>query len=117
MREQRLQARADLRLGIRWNGLSHRCEAVTSDISLGGCYVETFAQLGVGQRLWLDITLPAGAIQLYGQVLYQHPGVGFGVRFLSLSVWQRKRLASLISCAETGPLPFVSVARAHTAVR
>jgi hypothetical protein len=41
MREQRKDLRVPLRLEVRWNGFSGNLPAVTSDVSLGGCYIES----------------------------------------------------------------------------
>ena len=109
---QRANVRVSLKLGVRWEGLSPRCEAVTTDVSLGGCYIQTIAPVRVGERLCLDIAAAAEpSMQLAVEVVYQHPGLGFGVRFISLTDFQRMMLSYLIDCAQAAPAPLVLAIR------
>lgn len=71
--------------------------ARVSDISLGGCYVETIAYVAVGEVLTLEIETPTGYwLKLRGKVKYVHPNVGFGVSFLQLSKDETDVLESII---------------------
>lgn len=96
MYEQRKDFRVPLRLEVRWDGYSGGKSAVTSDISLGGCYIESLCPVNIGDVLNLDF-LPANteALQLQGQVLYSHQNVGFGVRFMDLQA--RKQIRDLLT--------------------
>lgn len=105
MKEHRCHVRVPLRLEVGWNGASGAREAVTTDISLGGCYVDSLAQMEVGKILSIEINLRTDRLSLYGEVLYQHPTIGFGVRFRNLTDFQRSMLALLINRALTTPAP------------
>ena len=69
----------------------------TTDISLGGCYIETMGPVPVGDEIAFEILLPAGNwIQLRGVVVYHHPTVGFGLRYTGLTEEQKSTLTQLI---------------------
>ena len=100
MKEGRLHPRVPLRMEVRWNGSSHTCPAITSDVSQGGCYIDSMVQPAVGETLCFEFQLAPGVtMDLYGEVLYEHPGIGFGVRFGQLTEPQLKMLLRLIGTA------------------
>lgn len=97
MREQRRHPRVPLRMEVRWNGASNTRPGITSDVSQGGCYIESMVQPTVGEVLWFEFQLAPGlTMDLYGQVLYGHRNIGFGVRFGQLTNAQLKMLLRLI---------------------
>lgn len=90
MYEQRKDLRVPLRLEVRWNGFSGGTPAVTSDISLGGCYIESLYPVTIGDILDFDFRpATSKALRLRGQVLYSHQNIGFGVRFTDLNARQQ----------------------------
>ena len=104
MQEQRKNTRVPVRLEVAWNALpskfadvTSRCPDVTSDVSLGGCYVESLNSVKVGQVLNLSLSLPSNkTLRFRGEVRYQQPTIGFGVEFLQLSPSERTTLEALI---------------------
>ena len=52
-----------------------------ADICLGGCYVSTFSPLPVGTVVVLVLKNKNLEINIGGQVVTFHPGVGMGVQF------------------------------------
>ena len=57
-----------------------------SDISLGGCYVDSIASAAAGEPISLTITMGSGESQQFtGEVAYVLPGLGFGIRFTDLT--------------------------------
>jgi len=52
-----------------------------SDISLGGCYIYTFAPLPTGQTVALLIKANGKEINVSGKTVSSHPGVGMGIAF------------------------------------
>ena len=69
----------------------------TTDISVGGCYIETMAQVAVGDSLAFEIRLPGGQwVPLQGTVVYHHPTVGFGLRFTGLTQEHKDILSRLV---------------------
>lgn len=95
--ERRNYERVALPMEVRWVGQSGRHTARTSDISVGGCYIETLGQVNTGEVISFEIQLPTGTwMPLTGEVVYQHPNMGFGVNFKDLSELERNLLADVI---------------------
>ena len=71
-----------------------------SDISPGGCYIDTISQVPVGEPLTLYITANgAGSAEITGRVAYYLESFGFGVEFENVSEEQREFLDKLIAIA------------------
>src|SRR6185503_7853414 len=85
-RERRNNERKQILLEARWESLSKRHEARVDDVSLGGCFVNTYAKVELGERVNLEIQLPSGKwLPLRGRVASYQPGVGFGLSFTPLT--------------------------------
>jgi len=98
MPDQRREPRLSLRLEVQWNGCDERIPDVTSDVSLGGCYVESLNPVFVGEVLSLGLRLPFGdTLPLRCEVRYHQPTIGFGLKFLNLSNFQRSCLEGLLT--------------------
>lgn len=77
---------------------SGRRTARISDISIGGCYIDTIAQVPVGEATTLHITSASGdSMQFRGKVAYVLEGFGFGVEFVDLTDVQREFLTGLVT--------------------
>lgn len=78
-----------------------------SDLSLGGCYVETDAPFP--ERALVDLCLKTGDLEVHteGMVRVVHPGHGMGVEFPSRTEEQRAKVANVIdflrNCPATMP--------------
>jgi hypothetical protein len=97
MAERRRHRRVPALFDVVWQGAAGRHEARTADLSLGGCFVDTIAQAAAGEAITLRLLLPAGgSIELRGEVTYQFPNVGFGVRFTAATAADRRRLEWLV---------------------
>ena len=95
--ERRRQPRASVMLEIRWEDLSGRYNARITDISVGGCYIESIGQVTVGQQIRFDIHLPAkNWVPFQGDVVYRHPNLGFGVRFVGMTEQKKEVLAQML---------------------
>lgn len=95
--ERRQHRRVPVLFEVEWQGTAGRHEARTADLSLGGCFIDTIAQAAVGEVVAVRLRLPAGGwIELRGEVTYQFPSMGFGVRFTGASEADRKRLEWLV---------------------
>ena len=93
--------RSDNRLGInlraRWDGISGQQDTRISDISLGGCYVDSLSRVDIGEFVPLEIELPSGEwLQLRGEVTSFQEGVGFGLKFSSLTEAEKAALNQLV---------------------
>ena len=95
--EHRKNTRVPVRLEVEWGALPSRCPDVTSDLSLGGCYVESLNSVKVGQVLNLSLSLPSKkTLRFRGEVRYAQPTIGFGLKFLQLSPFEQATLEALI---------------------
>ncbi len=94
----RFDERYSLPLEVHWESLSGKHEARISDISLGGCYMESLAPVAIGEEVRFEIQLPTGGrMPLHGEVVHHQPNLGFGLRFASLSVMERNVLTHVIN--------------------
>jgi len=74
-----------------------------TDLSLGGCYVETDAPFP--ERALIDLCLKTGELEVHteGMVRVAHPGHGMGVEFPSRTPEQRGQVGNVISFLRNGP--------------
>lgn len=99
-KEQRRDRRVPLRLEISWGGICRGRVAITSDLSVNGCYIETLVAVDVGDRFLFEMQLPSGhSLELLGEVLYRHRTIGFGIRFVQVTALQRSSLTMLVEHA------------------
>jgi hypothetical protein len=76
---------------------SGRREVRLSDLSTGGCYIDSIAAVRAAEIVGLKLFLPNGEIEeLFGTVVYVHEGIGFGIQFNDMSREQRTILEQLI---------------------
>jgi hypothetical protein len=72
---------------------SGKRQARISDISVGGCYVDTITTVSVGDKVKFDLVHPNGGHLMFeGEVAYHFNGVGFGLGFTDLSEEQKQFL-------------------------
>jgi hypothetical protein len=57
----------------------------TSEVSLGGCYVEMIQTMQVGTKLHLGLWVKDEKITTDAEVVTHHPGFGNGMKFLNMS--------------------------------
>jgi hypothetical protein len=99
--ERRRSERKRVLLEAKWESMSHTHEARVDDVSLGGCFVNTFGRVELHETVSLQILLPSGKwLPLQGEVASYHPGVGFGLAFTSLSEKEIEVLKELLLTAE-----------------
>ena len=72
-------------------------EARISDLSQGGCYVDSIVPVTEGEGIALVITKPTGDwMRFTGTVAYTLPGLGFGLSFAKLTHGQSAFIEHLI---------------------
>lgn len=99
--ERRRSERKRVLLEAKWESMSHTHEARVDDVSLGGCFVNTFGRVELYETVSLQILLPSGEwLPLQGEVASYQPGVGFGLAFTSLSEEETEVLQELLLTAE-----------------
>jgi hypothetical protein len=96
--ERREEERKEITLEVRWEGSSGRHPARISDLSLGGCYLDTLGGAAVGEVINLEIKLPSGEwLPLRGSVVFHHPGLGFSVCFTFLTDEEQFQISEIIN--------------------
>jgi PilZ domain-containing protein len=83
--ERRRDDRSRLIIDVFFDGTDSTGVASTKDISLGGLYMNTRAQIPEGQTLMIRIPIGTQEIICSAEVVYRNPGLGLGVRFIDLS--------------------------------
>ena len=83
--ERRRHNRSRLIIDVFFDGQDSTGVASTKDISLGGLYMNTRAEVPEGQTLMIRIPFGKEQIVCTAEVVYRNPGLGLGVRFLDLS--------------------------------
>ena len=72
-------------------------EARISDLSMGGCFIESILSVTDGEMTGFEIRLsPNESMQVNGKIVYSMPGIGFGIRFDELTEEQKFHLEHLI---------------------
>jgi hypothetical protein len=99
--ERRRSERKRVLLEAKWESMSHTHEARVDDVSLGGCFVNTFGRVEPHETVSIQLLLPSGEwLPLQGEVASYQPGVGFGLAFTSLSEEETEVLRELLLTAE-----------------
>ena len=72
---------------------SGRHPARLSDISAGGCYIDTIVDVNVGDEVAFEVVAKeAGSVRFTGTVAYHFAGMGFGVQYSNLTKSQTQFL-------------------------
>lgn len=101
MNEKRKSPRAPILLEVLWESATGKYEARTSDVSLGGCFIDTIGRVAVGETISFKLRLLSGQwIELQGEVKYELPQMGFGVKFKNLSPLSQKHLEAHVKTQE-----------------
>jgi PilZ domain len=90
--ERRQHERSRLIIDVYFNGDDLTGIASTKDISPGGLYMNTQAEIPEGSVLTLRIPLEGHDVVCNGEVVYSNPGRGVGVTFQGLSDEDRAHL-------------------------
>jgi hypothetical protein len=98
MSDRRSEKRLEVCLDAVWDGNSGKHPARVTDLSEGGCYVDSLGESQVGEVLNIKLQLQNGErLELSGEVAHQMPPMGFGVRFVNLNSEQLEKLRSLLT--------------------
>ena len=95
--ERRRHERSRLIIDVFFDGADLTGVASTSDISPGGLYMNTRAELPEGAVLTLRIPLEGRDVVCNGEVVYSNPGVGVGVTFQGLSEEDRAHVERVLA--------------------
>ena len=98
MSDRRSEERLEVCLDAVWDGKSGNYDARVTDLSEGGCYLDTMGEAITGELVSFKLQLPGSEwLELSGEVAHQCPPMGFGLRFVDLSDEQLEKLRSVIS--------------------
>lgn len=96
--ERRRNQRQKVLLEAKWASLSKRHEARVDDVSLSGCFVNTYGPVTIGEPVELSVRRRSGEwLRLRGYVATYQNGVGFGMAFTDLTEEKKKALLDLIA--------------------
>ena len=92
--ERRAHHRVPTKLTVRWEGLLTNNYALMTDVSPGGCYINSAGRVSIDDQIAVETFLLSQAdLHLEGSVAHREWPLGFGLRFASLT----DEKASLIS--------------------
>lgn len=105
MHERRSKPRLSVNLDAVWDREQARHSARVTDLSEGGCYLDTVGEVLSGEIVAFRILLPDGDwLYLEGEVRHHRHGYGFGVQFVDLNDEQLEKLRLLLDIARNaGP--------------
>jgi CheY-like chemotaxis protein len=109
--ERRAQSRQSCRFGVDVyrDGGKSRQHCTLTDMSVGGCYVETTQPLPAGSTVVLEVHTHELKVRVPGKVKSMHPGYGMGIEFSLRTPDDKQQVARLIAGME--PQVEVSSAR------
>lgn len=81
---------------VRPPGVSSPLRAQTSDICLGGCYVEMMSTQAVSREVDITLWLGTTKVQTHGVVVSNHPAYGNGIKFTQLGYEELARLQEFV---------------------
>ena len=94
---ERENERVSLVQPVELDSSSGRREVRVSDLSTGGCYVDSISPVQPNEIVGLTFVLSgAPEEKIVGTVVYVHEGIGFGVRFNDMSEQQEAMVKELI---------------------
>ena len=105
MDDRRSRPRLSVHLDAVWDGGEERHSARITDLSEGGCYLDTVGEVMAGEIVAFRVLLPDDDwLYLEGEVRHHRHGMGFGVRFIDLNEEQTEKLLRLLQIdREAGP--------------
>lgn len=105
MDERRSKPRLSVNLDAVWDRDEARHSARVTDLSEGGCYLDTVGEVMSGDVVAFRVMLPDGDwLYLEGEVRHHRHGFGFGVRFIELNDDQLAKLLLVLEIAkDAGP--------------
>jgi hypothetical protein len=78
-------------------GTGTKLSARTSEIGIGGCYVDALNPFAIGTAVAVKITRDQGAFHSKARVVYSDPSFGMGLAFESLDPEQRAILENWLA--------------------
>jgi len=93
----RVHERVNFIAQIELESASGKREVRVTDLSVGGCYIDSIMSVKVDEPLKFDLVHPKGGrLPFTGAVAYHFDGVGFGVRFTDINEEQKLFLSRIV---------------------
>lgn len=97
MADRRSKPRLSINLGAEWESQGEKLSARISNLSEGGCYLDSVGDVRRGEIVGFRVLLPDDDwLYLEGEVRHYTAGEGFGVQFVDLNEEQETKLKALI---------------------
>lgn len=94
------RVKSALALELRYAGCTAPVRATTSEISLGGCYIETMFTLDVGTKVDLVMWLDGQKLSARGIIATRYPQVGNGIDITDMNPEDRAKLEVFLKAQE-----------------
>jgi hypothetical protein len=100
MDERRSKPRLSVSLEAVWDSPTDKHPALITDLSLGGCYLNTVGEIRTGETVGFRVLLPDGDwLYVEGEVRHHTVGLGFGVQFVDVDREQEEKIEWLLKLA------------------
>lgn len=111
MQDRREKPRLRVSLDAMWDSSTEAHSARITDLSEGGCFLDSVGEVRAGEIVGFRVLLPDDDwLYLEGEVRHYTAGRGFGVKFVELNEEQTERLHWLLRIAEeAGPAGTMTV--------
>src|SRR5882724_6186767 len=105
MDDRRAKPRLRVSLNAMWDSSTEAHSARVTDLSEGGCFLDSVGEVRTGEIVGFRVLLPDDDwLYLEGEVRHHKHGFGFGVQFVELIQEQQEKLQWLLRiCKEGGP--------------
>jgi c-di-GMP-binding flagellar brake protein YcgR len=90
------RVRSAVAVELRHAGSTAPVRATTSEISLGGCYIETMFTLEAGTKLEIVLWLDGEKVNAKGVIATRYPQVGNGIDIADMKAEDRSKLESFL---------------------
>jgi c-di-GMP-binding flagellar brake protein YcgR len=90
------RVKTEIPLELRHSGSTAPLRATTSEISFGGCYIETMFTLEVGTKLEMVLWLDDQKVNAKGVIATRYPQVGNGIDITEISSADRAKLEAFV---------------------
>jgi hypothetical protein len=95
--ERRSARRLKVSLDACWEGTRAQCGGLVVDLSEAGCFILTSDRVAPREMVRVELRpSPDERVQVWGEVIYQVPEMGFGLRFVEARDGWRETLAHLV---------------------
>jgi hypothetical protein len=102
MDDRRAKPRLRVSLDAMWDSSTEAHSARVTDLSEGGCFLDSVGEVRLGEIVGFRILLVDDDwLYLEGEVRHYNAGRGFGVQFVELNEEQTDKLLALIKSAMT----------------